>query len=122
MTSDGILADAATGYAKRMPKQIQVAGHEARVRARRRGDDTQLFCVVFKCSEGDVPHPGKRVEDDKTVERLANEFTKVPNLEFSPAEGLSFLLANKQSAGQAVDNVEVWMTRDQGGKEGGEDL
>ncbi|KAH8743649.1 hypothetical protein BGZ57DRAFT_862821 [Hyaloscypha finlandica] len=50
LTSDGILADAATGYAKRVPKQIQVAGHEARVRARRQGDDTQLFCVVFKCS------------------------------------------------------------------------
>ena len=32
---------------------------------------TRLFCVVFKRSEGDVPHLGKRVEDDKTVERLA---------------------------------------------------
>ena len=35
----------------------------------------------------------------------------MPKLEFSLAEGLSFLLANKQSAGQAVNNVEVWMTR-----------
>jgi chaperone BCS1 len=73
---------------------------------------TQLFCVIFKRSEGNVPHLGKRVEDDKTVERLAKEFAaKVPKLEFSPAKVLSFLLANKQSARQAVDNVEVWMTR-----------
>jgi hypothetical protein len=41
-----------------------------------------------------IPHLGKRVEDDKTVERLATEFAaKVQKLEFSRAEGLSFLLA-----------------------------
>jgi hypothetical protein len=112
LTSDGILADAATGYGKRMPKQIQVAGHEARVQARRQGDDNSALLCRLKRSEGSVPHLGKRVEDDKTVELLANEFAaKVPKLEFSPAESLSFVLANKQSAGQAVDNVEVWMTR-----------
>ncbi len=73
---------------------------------------TQLFYIVFKRLEGDLPHLGKRVEDDQTVERLAKEFAaKVPKLEFSPAEVLSFLLANKQSPGQAVDNVEVSMTR-----------
>ena len=32
---------------------------------------TLLFRVVFKRSEGDVPHLVKRAEDDKTVERLA---------------------------------------------------
>jgi chaperone BCS1 len=59
-----------------------------------------------------IPLLGKRVEDDKTVERWATEFAaKVQKLEFSRAEGLSFLLANKQSAEQAVDNVKVWMTR-----------
>jgi mitochondrial chaperone BCS1 len=43
---------------------------------------------------------------------LANKFTtKIPKLEFSPAKSLSFILANKQSAGQAVNNVEAWMTR-----------
>ena len=31
-------------------------------------------------------------------------------LEFSPDEVLSFLLANKQSAGQEVDNVDTWVT------------
>jgi mitochondrial chaperone BCS1 len=42
---------------------------------------TQLFCVVFKRSEGDVPHLGKRLDDDKIVERVAKEFAdKVPQL------------------------------------------
>jgi chaperone BCS1 len=74
---------------------------------------TQLFCVVFKHSEGDVAHPRKPqsnvlLEEDKTVERLAKEFTaKVPKLEFSPAEILSFLLEHKQAPGEAIDNVEV---------------
>ena len=52
------------------------------------------------------------LEEDKTVERLAKEFTaKVPKLEFSPAEILSFLLEHKQSPGEAIDSVEVWITR-----------
>jgi mitochondrial chaperone BCS1 len=78
---------------------------------------TQLFCVVFKHSEGDVAHPRKLqsnvlLEEDKTVERLAKEFTaKVPKLEFSPAEILSFLLEHKQSPGEAIGNVEAWITR-----------
>jgi chaperone BCS1 len=68
---------------------------------------TQLFCVVFKHSGG-----GALVEEGKTVEGLAKEFTaKVPKLEFGPAEILSFLLEYKQSPGEAVDNVEVWITR-----------
>jgi chaperone BCS1 len=73
---------------------------------------TKLFYVVFKCSEGDAPHLGKRVKDDETVKRLAKEFAaKLPKVEFSPAKVLSLLLANKQSARQAVNNVEVWMAR-----------
>ena len=68
---------------------------------------TQLFCVVFKHSGGDA-----LVEEDKTVEGLAKEFAaKVPKLESSPAEILSFLLEYKQLPGEAVDNVEVWITR-----------
>jgi chaperone BCS1 len=78
---------------------------------------TQLFYVVFKQSKGDVAHSRKLqsnalVEEDKIVERLAKEFAaKVPKLEFSLAEILSFLLEYKQSPGEAVDNVEVWITR-----------
>jgi chaperone BCS1 len=72
---------------------------------------TQLFYVVLSARKAVSPL-GTRFEDYKTVERLANEFAaKVPKLEFSSAESLSFILANKQSAGQAVDNVEAWMTR-----------
>jgi hypothetical protein len=68
-------------------------------------------------SEGDVAHPRKLqsnelVEEDKTFEWLAKEFAaKVPKLKFSPTEILSFLLEYKQSPREAVDNVEVWITR-----------
>jgi mitochondrial chaperone BCS1 len=73
---------------------------------------TQLFCVVFKRSEGDVPHLGKRLDDDKIVERMAKEFAaKVLQLEFNLAEVLSFLLAHKQSPGLAVNGVEAWVRR-----------
>jgi chaperone BCS1 len=43
---------------------------------------------------------------------LAKEFAaRVPELEFSPAEVLSFILEYRQSPGEAIDNVEAWMTR-----------
>jgi mitochondrial chaperone BCS1 len=90
-----------------------------------------LFCVVFKPVEGDVA-PLKNAQSDvlvgedrkvykaaksqgeevQRVEQLAIDFAaRVPELKFSPAEILSFLLEYKQSPGEAVDNVEVWITR-----------
>ncbi len=84
---------------------------------------TQLFCIVFKFAEGDVPHQrkikssflfeeNKIVEEDKIIEILAKEFAaKLPKLEFSPAEILSFLLEHKQSPEEAIDSVEAWTTR-----------
>ncbi|KAH8650403.1 P-loop containing nucleoside triphosphate hydrolase protein, partial [Tricladium varicosporioides] len=51
-------------------------------------------------------------EEIKRVEQLAQEFAaKVPELEFSPAELLSFLMGYKQSPEEVVDNLEAWMTR-----------
>jgi chaperone BCS1 len=92
-----------------------------------------LFCVVFKPMEGDVALPkntqldvlvrsgeNRKVdeavrsqgEEVKIVERLAEEFAaRVPELKFSPAEIISFLLENRQSPKEAIDNVEIWMTR-----------
>ncbi|RYP29498.1 hypothetical protein DL767_006688 [Monosporascus sp. MG133] len=53
---------------------------------------TRLFYIVHKHSDEDMPHEGKPIEDDETVERLAKDFVaRVPELEFSPAEILSFL-------------------------------
>lgn len=95
---------------------IRPSRADVRLEFRLAGKDmiTRLFCVVFKASDGDGPGPdqGKRVEDDKTVERLAMEFAaKMPELEFSPAEILSFLVVNKQSPSIVVDNVVQWMTK-----------
>ncbi|OJD20591.1 hypothetical protein ACJ73_08076 [Blastomyces percursus] len=46
----------------------------------------------------------------EAADPLAHEFAgKVPELEFSPAEILSFLIENRRSPKQAVDNVAAWM-------------
>ena len=43
---------------------------------------------------------------------LGQEFVaKVPKIEFSPAEILSFLLANKHSPHHAIANVVAWMEK-----------
>jgi len=35
----------------------------------------------------------------------------VPELKFSLAEIISFLLEYRQSPREAIDNIEIWMTR-----------
>jgi len=43
---------------------------------------------------------------------LVEEFAaRVPELKFSLAEIILFLLGYKQSPREAIDNVEIWMTR-----------
>jgi hypothetical protein len=52
-----------------------------------------------------VLRDGSRI--NRRVERLAKEFVvKVPELKFSPAEILSFLLEYKKSPEEAIGNVE----------------
>lgn len=54
----------------------------------------------------------RQIEEAKRVDQLAGEFaTKVPELEFSPAEISSFLFEHRQSPGHAIDNVEIWMAK-----------
>jgi mitochondrial chaperone BCS1 len=66
----------------------------------------QLFCNIYSHSNDDVTDEGVQVEDDNIVEQLAADFAnKVLQLEFSPAEILSFLLENRQSSGIAIENV-----------------
>jgi mitochondrial chaperone BCS1 len=77
-----------------------------------------LFCLVFKPAAGEsdilvgedgkVPEAARSQEAEvKRVEGLAEAFaTKVPELEFSPAGVLSFLLDYRQSPEEAIDNVE----------------
>jgi mitochondrial chaperone BCS1 len=90
-----------------------------------------LFCIIFKPVEYDVAPPKNaqsdilvgedrkvhdaaksQEEEVKRVEQLAEEFAaRVPELEFSPAEIVSFLLEYRQSPGEAIDNIEAWTTR-----------
>jgi hypothetical protein len=113
LTWDGILADAATGYGKRMPKQIQVAGHEARVQACRQGDDNSALLCRLKRSEGGLPHLRKRVEDDKQSSRWQTNLLprcRSWNSARLKVCHLYWQISNRLNR-QAVDNVEVWMTR-----------
>jgi chaperone BCS1 len=72
----------------------------------------QLFCNVYSHSNNDVADEGVQVEDDDIVEQLAADFAdKVLQLEFSPAEIMSFLLEYRQSPSMAVENVQQWTIR-----------
>ncbi|KAH7374065.1 BCS1 N terminal-domain-containing protein [Cadophora sp. MPI-SDFR-AT-0126] len=82
----------------------------------------ELFCLVFKPKKGDtilskdaqlgenrtaLAAVVSQSEDDKRLERLAEEFAaKVPELKFSPAEIFSFLLEHRESPEEAIHNVE----------------
>jgi mitochondrial chaperone BCS1 len=97
--------DAALIRAGRADRKVELPYADKDVIAR-------LFCMVFKQSADDIRHLERPVEDDETVERLANEFTsKVSEWELSPAEIQSFLLENRDSPHAAVENVQQWMDR-----------
>ncbi|KAF2177369.1 putative mitochondrial chaperone bcs1 [Zopfia rhizophila CBS 207.26] len=70
---------------------------------------SQLFFFVYD------PHSKTVISGDDSKEelpQLAQEFVaKVPKLEFSPAEIMSLLLANKQSPRHAIASVDTWMER-----------
>ncbi|KAF1972043.1 putative mitochondrial chaperone bcs1 [Bimuria novae-zelandiae CBS 107.79] len=86
----------------------------------------QLFYFVYSTppksnvrgdeSERNVYQAGEeRAGEECKLLPLAQEFVaKVLKLEFSPAEILSFLLANKHSPHHAIANVAVWMEKLQG--------
>jgi mitochondrial chaperone BCS1 len=63
-----------------------------------------FFCLVFKPKEGEVTFPKDAQSEAERVKRLSKEFAaEVPELEFSPAEILSFLF--RQSLEEAIANV-----------------
>jgi chaperone BCS1 len=80
--------------------------------------NSQLFRIVY---EPEPPEDGGANEKEQLrygVEKLAVEFVKaVPELEFSPAEIMSFLLENRHSPRMALDNVQSWVVRTRKEKE-----
>ncbi|KAF8855973.1 P-loop containing nucleoside triphosphate hydrolase protein, partial [Acephala macrosclerotiorum] len=82
-----------------------------------------LFCAIFKPMKGDAPVPrnalsdvheavGNQREEVQRVERWAKEFAaRVPELKFSPAGILSFLLVHRKSPKKAIDNVEQLVSK-----------
>ncbi|KAH0420078.1 mitochondrial chaperone bcs1 [Colletotrichum camelliae] len=70
----------------------------------------KLFCTVFEQSEEEVPNAKCREKRTEEVRRLAVQFADVvPEVEFSPADILSFLLANRDSPSSALADAEGWV-------------
>ncbi|KAH8708411.1 P-loop containing nucleoside triphosphate hydrolase protein [Phaeosphaeriaceae sp. PMI808] len=84
---------------------------------------SQLFFLVYDPRprttisgnepEKDVYQGGEKgIIKDCDLPQLVQEFmAKVPKLEFSPAEIMSLLLANKQSPRHAIASVDTWVER-----------
>lgn len=63
----------------------------------------KLLCTVFEQSEEELPDVGSREKRNEEVRQLAVQFAGVlPELEFSPAEILSFLLIDRVSPSSAL--------------------
>ncbi|WQF84234.1 Putative AAA+ ATPase domain, ATPase, AAA-type, core [Colletotrichum destructivum] len=76
---------------------------------------TKLFCTVFEQSEQELPDAEKRANNNEEVQRLAIEFAGVvPEQEFSPADILSFLLANRGSPSSALNDAKRWVSQVRG--------
>ncbi|KAK2741012.1 mitochondrial chaperone bcs1, partial [Colletotrichum kahawae] len=70
----------------------------------------KLFRTVFECSEEEVPDAETRGKKNADVRQLAVEFTSVvPELKHSPADILSFLLANRGYPSKALADVKGWL-------------
>lgn len=72
-----------------------------------------LFCFVYNSMLGKAGDEteNRKVERGETL-KLTEEFAaQVPKLEFSPAEIVSVLLANKQSPRLAIENIDAWLEK-----------
>ncbi|KAI3534400.1 mitochondrial chaperone bcs1 [Colletotrichum abscissum] len=72
----------------------------------------KIFNTVFQQSEEELSDLDNREDSNEEVRRLAGQFAAlVPELEFSPADIFSFLLANRDSPSGALAEVEGWVSR-----------
>ncbi|KZL67550.1 mitochondrial chaperone BCS1 [Colletotrichum tofieldiae] len=72
----------------------------------------KIFNTVFLQSEEELPDLEKRTDSNEKTLRLAEQFAaQVPELEFSPADIFSFLLANRDSPSGALAELKAWVSR-----------
>lgn len=125
-SSEGRLLIMTTNHIERLdPALIRPGRVDMKLELYLADDDmiNQLFYFVYShpskaniCddeSERILPQSGEEgAVEDLELLHLRQEFVaKVPKLEFSPAEILSFLLANKHSPHHAIANVAAWMEK-----------
>ncbi|KAK1654592.1 P-loop containing nucleoside triphosphate hydrolase protein, partial [Colletotrichum phormii] len=72
----------------------------------------KLFCTVFEYSEKEMPDAETREKNNAGVRQLAIQFSSVvPELQLSPADILSFLLANRGSPSSVLTAAEGWLVK-----------
>ncbi|KAK2777402.1 mitochondrial chaperone bcs1 [Colletotrichum kahawae] len=72
----------------------------------------KLFCTVFEYSEKEMPDAETRDKKNASVQQLAVQFASVvPELQLSPADILSFLLANRGSPSSVLADAEGWLVK-----------
>ncbi|KAK1973320.1 LOW QUALITY PROTEIN: mitochondrial chaperone bcs1 [Colletotrichum cereale] len=75
--------------------------------------DANIFNTVFQQSEEELSDLDNREDSNEEVRRLADQFAALmPELEFSPADIFSFLLANRDSPSGALAEVEGWVSQE----------
>ncbi|KAI8308015.1 mitochondrial chaperone bcs1 [Colletotrichum sp. SAR11_59] len=76
----------------------------------------KLFCTVFELSEEELSDAETQDKSNEEVRQLAAQFVAVvPELEFSPADILSFLLANRGSPSSALADAAGWVSKSRKG-------
>ncbi|KAL4412155.1 mitochondrial chaperone bcs1 [Colletotrichum abscissum] len=77
----------------------------------------KLFCHVFEQSQEELSSSERRDSNNQEIRQLAVQFADmIPELEFSPADILSFLIANRNSPSGVLNEVERWVSRTRGEK------
>ncbi|KAI3528398.1 mitochondrial chaperone bcs1 [Colletotrichum abscissum] len=72
----------------------------------------KLFCTVFEYSEKEIPNAETRDKKNAGVQQLAVQFASVvPESQLSPADILSFLLANRGSPSSVLADAEEWLVK-----------
>jgi chaperone BCS1 len=76
--------------------------------------NTRIFRAIFM--RDNTSPDRKPIEDEAMLAKLAGEFAKVPEQEFSQADIQLFLLKYRESPHMAVEHVEEWVMKTREGK------
>ncbi|KAK0368952.1 mitochondrial chaperone bcs1 [Colletotrichum limetticola] len=77
----------------------------------------KLFCNVFEQSQEELPDAEAREKSNKEVRQLSFQFAAMfSELQYSPADILSFLLAKRSSPSSALADAAGWVAKNRKGE------